>query len=237
MKKLLSLALAVIMIAGATATVFATPAVNSTARITGMEKSLTAGYTGNPGLGNIQPQDRRVEHIDLKDTMFTWNGHTPDEDFPVAIPANILRNARIDVRASNNRVVESVTLNASESRIEVKFVERLVGTRDVDFEFDVFLSIDGRRQTDFAITFHGTLANPVFEVYADTEREDISRGEVAEAQENIRSITFTVGRGVYVTTRMFNNERVYAVASHTPDASDERVFDEHRSIVEVIHLR
>ena len=235
MKKVLVLVLAAVMTLGIATTAVA--AINPSANITGMSGSLMLGFSGDTHLGNVAPQDRHVVYIDLVDTMFTWENHTPDPGDPQPLTAAQIRRARLDVRTNNNRVLEGATVNANQSRIEVRFQRELVGTRDIDFDFDVTLSVNGRQMRDYLIRFSGTFANPVVEVWANTEREDISFGEVAYAQESIRSITFDVGEGVSVITRMHSVNRLYAVATLAPDSRDEAFFNTHREVSGVVNLR
>jgi hypothetical protein len=235
MKKTLALIFAIVMVVCATATALAAPGPD--AKITGMAQPLAIGYSGDPDLGDITPQDERIEYIDIVDAMFTWDGYTPEAATPTEVPSRILRDARVDVHASGSRVVESVELDASRSRVEVRFVRELASIRKIDFDFDVVLSVNGRRRTDYPVTFTGTLANPEYEVYEDSGYEDISGGEVAEAREYIRSIVLDAGAGVSITTRMMEGDLVYAVASRTPSSEDEDVFAASGSIQDVIHLR
>ena len=234
-KKVFATLLAAALLFGVATTAIA--AVNPSANITGMAGGLSIGFSGDTYLGEVSPQDRQVLYIDLLDTMFTWDNHEPDPDNPLPLTSAQIRRARLDVRVSNNRVIDDATVNASQSRIEVRFLRELAGVRDVDFSFDVILSVDGRQQRDHALNFGGTFANPVIEVFANTTREDISLGEIAEAQESVRSIVFDVGEGVSVTTRMNNGSRVFAVASLTPDDRDENFFIRHREVEWVVNLR
>lgn len=235
MKKILSIACASLMVLGIATTAFA--ATNPAAKITGMAQSLSVGYSGDPYLGDISPQDERVEYIDLTDAMFAWDDNYVPVATPTALTTSQIRNAKLTVRATSNKVLEDVSINASKSRIEVKFLDELVDTKEIDFDFDVILSVEGRRQSNYAMNFSGTFANPVFEVYAGTEREDISRGEVAEAQEYIKSIVFDAGSGVFVNTKMMKDSRSYATATLTPDKADEAVFAEYKAIRDVINLK
>jgi len=230
-KKVVALALAIVLTLGIATTSFA-----ATPNITGMAGGLTLGFSGDPHLGDVNPQDRHVVYIDLVDTMFTWENHTPDAENPQPLTSAQIRRANIEVRASNSRVLDGITINASQSRVEVRFARELVGTREVDFDFDVILTVNRRQMRDQSLTLSGTLLNPEVEVFADSEREDISRGEVAVAQESIRTITFEIGEGVSLITRMSNNGRLYAVATATPDNRDEDLFRQHREINEVINI-
>jgi hypothetical protein len=234
MKKILALVFASLMVLGIAGSAYA--AANSSAEITGLTQNLSVGYSGDSDLGEISPQDERVEYIELTDDMFSWDGDYVPAATPATLSSSQIRKAKLTVRASNNKVLEDVSINSGKSRIEVKFLEKVAGTKEIDFDFDVVLSVDGHRQSDYAMNFSGTLANPVYEVYAGAEYEDISHGEVAEAQEYIRSIRLDVGSGVSIVTKMMKDSRIYATATFTPDRSDEEVFEKYRSIRDVINL-
>ena len=234
--KILPIVLAVAMLLSMVVVASAAPGQN--ARITGMAEPIVIGFSGSTSLGDIAPQDRVVLHIDLTDTMFTWNDHTPNPRDPAAIPSSVLRRDRVDARVTGNtNIIERVSVNAAHSRIEVEFVRTLVGTRGVDFVFYVIPVIGGRQHRDYAVTFDGTFANPEFGVWDNTDREDISDGSIAYAQETIREITFEVGAGMTITTRMQSGSRMFAVATFEPDNRDLTVFNDHPSIREVINLR
>jgi hypothetical protein len=233
------MALAPLMVVSIAATAFA---ASGRPEITGMAEDLSFGYSGDSYLGDISPQDERVEYIDLTDAMFTWDEEIEHDDqeevaTPTSLTSSQIRDARLTVRATNSKVLENVSIDTSKSRIEIDFADELVGTKEIDFDFDVVLSIDGRRQNDYAISFSGTFGNPVYEVYGGAESEDISGGEVAEAQEYVKAIKLDVGAGVTINTRMMDNSRIYATATRTPDKADENVFEEYKEIQDVINLK
>ncbi len=234
-KRILTLALAALMVLGATTA--ASAATKNTGKITGMACDLSYGYSGDSDLGEIAPQDERVEYISLTDDMFTW-----DDDYsPVATPSTLtsaqIRSAKLTARATNSKVLDSVTVNSRESRIEVKFLDELAGVKEQDFDFDVILSIGGRQQRDYAMSFSGTFANPVMEVYADTDYADISEGYVVEAMEYVRAIDLDVGDGVLVHTKLSIGRKYYGVAHHIPYDDADAFMKAHPTVVEAISLK
>lgn len=237
MKKVLSVALATIVTATAAISAYAA----SSGKITGMTENLSMGYSSAPGsssvdLGTVYPQDERVEHIYLYDSMFSW-----DDGYVAATPTVLnngqIRDARLTAKATNSRVVRDVTMNAREGRIEVAFPKELIGVKELDFDVEVVLSIDGRRQSDHSMIFTGTLANPIIEVYSGYETVDISDGSVAHAQEFVSKVELLMGDGVSYTTRMSKDKRIYATASRTPDRSDDELMEKHRDIEGVINIQ
>lgn len=238
MKRIVSCALVTLLALSMTTAAFAL----DPGKITGMAESLSLGYSGSGGdayLGEVYPQDERVEYISLYDTMFTWEGG----DIPAATPAKLtaaqIRAAKVDVKSgrTNSKVIESIAINAKESRVEIKFAKEYAGTGELDFDFDVFLTLDGRRQNDYGVNFSGTFRNPTVELYSGYDTVDISDGTVAEAMEYIPKLEVEIGNGVTVSTRMSKGKRVYGTTTRTPDNSDDEVFRDHPTIRDVIHLR
>lgn len=206
-----------------------------------MAQSLSAGYSGNTSgasadLGELAPQDKCVEYIYLYDTMFTWDdGSSPAT--PALLSAAQINKAKLKVKSSNGKAVEEIKVNSRESRIEIKFAEELVGTKDLDFAFDVYLTIDGRSWRDYAMSFSGTLANPMVEVHAEDTDVDLSEGIVAEAQEYIPGIELELGSGVTIRTRMSKGKRVYATATRTPGVDDDAIMSQYPAIDGVVTLK
>ncbi len=106
-----------------------------------------------------------------------------------------------------------------------------------DFDFDIILSVNGRQQRDYAMSFSGTFANPVMEVYADTDYADISDGYVVEAMEYVRAIDLDVGDGVLVHTKLSKGRKYYGVAHHIPYDDADAFMKAHPTVVEAITLK
>jgi hypothetical protein len=134
-------------------------------------------------------------------------------------------------------VIDSVEINQREGRIEVSFKDEYSGVKETDFEFDIYLTLNGRRQDDHGITFTGTYGNPVIEVYEGSDSVDISDGSVALAAESIRELDVEIGNGVTVTTRLSKDKRVYGIATHDePDRADDEMMKEYKDIEYVVTL-
>lgn len=237
MRKIVSITLAMALAATTAVTTFAV----SAGKITGMTESLSLGYSSAAGqttvdLGTVYPQDERIEYIDLYDSMFSWDSDYLPSATPTMLTTGQIRDAKLTAKVTNSRVVRDVSVNAREGRVEVVFPKELVGTKEIDFDFEVILSIDGRRQSDHGMSFTGTLANPVIDVYAGYDTVDISDGSVAEAQEYVSKIALELGDGVSYVTNLSKGKRVYATATRTPGEEDERLMKEHPSIHDVVTL-
>jgi hypothetical protein len=229
--------------------------------ITGMAHDLSYGYSGDSDLGEVAPQDGLVEYIELTDAMFTWeDGYAPqdvvdEEDTsegdseteaeeaedeinkPAPLTSSQIKDARLTARATNSRVLESVTVNARESRIEVKFLEELVGVKEIDFDFDIILSIDGRQQRDYAMNFSGTFSNLTMVVDDGTDYADISGGDVVEAMDYIRSIDLDLGDGILLNTRLSEGRKYYGTARRVPGDDHDAFMREHPSVEEAVILK
>jgi len=234
MKKALSILLALVLTLGITLTA---SALSPEPRITGMADNLTLGYSDNTWLGDVHPQDKHVVHIPLSDAMFTWeDGRSTSASIPLT-PAQI-RNARLGVRHTSNRgVVEEVSINSRESRIEVKFVPELASVNEVEFDFTVYLTVNGRSYRDQGINLSGVFKNPEIQVREGDRSVGIADGTVAQAQEHISSLDVQIGNGVTVKTRMLKDMRVYGTTTLTPDHADEQMFKANPAISDVINLR
>lgn len=236
MKRTLSIMLVLILLMVMAIPVFAQAA---TGKITGMVDRLSLGYSGANGdyvdLGEVYPQDERIEYIYLYDSMFEWDGASSMSATPTQLSSSDIRNAKMTVKTTaNSRIVESVTINSRESRIEVKFSQTFPSIKEQEFDFNVYLTIDGRRQSDYGISFSGTFCNPIVDVYGNDEHADVSDGSIAEAKEYVRSITFDVGNGAHIKTRMSNGKKLYCTTTRTPSARDDEVFTKYRALDGVI---
>jgi len=213
----------------------------SRGKINGMAQSLSVGYSsGEVGdainLGEINPNEKRVEYIYLYDSMFTWDdGSTPET--PELLSATQIRNGKLTVRTSNSQVLDSVSIDKQKSRIEIEFMDELVSTKEKDFNFEIYLSIDGKRQSEYGMTFSGTLANEIIELDSDSESSDISDGAVLEALGNISKIEIALGNGVSIVTRLFEDNKVYGTTTRTPDGEDTGLMAMNPRIEGVIALK
>lgn len=240
MKRILTILLAVTMIGAITTTAFAQTSSNG--KITGMAGNLSIGYsdageTGGVHLGEVNPNDKRVEYIDLTDAMFIWDDNYIPATIPTTLTAAQIRGAKLTVRASNSKVVDSVTVNSSKGRIEIKFKDELVSVKEMDFDFDVTLSIDGRRQSDYAMNFTGTFANEVVEVGKDEETADLSDGVVLDPQDYIKKIDLDLGNDVHVIKSLSKGSKVYGTTTYTPDSRADEVMAKYKDIENVVMLK
>lgn len=216
MKKILTVSLALVMMLCVSMMTFATAGAP---KITGMAGPLSIGYSGSTDLGEIHPiADSHIVTIDLIDTMFLWDDGGTGTGQQLT-PSQIREN-RLAVRTGgSSKAIKDVSINNRDGRIEVKFIDEHVSTKELDFTVDVYLTIDGKRQSDQGITFTGTLANPVIDIYAGDAEANISDGTVAHAAEFNSKIEFDLGNDVTLATKLFKGKDYYGVArlSHMED--------------------
>jgi len=94
--------------------------------------------------------------------MFIWDNYDPDPATPTQLNAAQIRGAQLKVRTiGGSRAVKDVKINTRDGCIELSFIDELVSIKEIDFTVDIGMSVDGKRQNDYALTFTGTLANPV----------------------------------------------------------------------------
>lgn len=242
MKKVLAMILAIATALGMTGTAFA--AVDSGASISGMVGSLSLGYSADPGndsvdLGTIIPNSEEVIYIYLTQEMFSWDDNSGTADGTVLTSSQIT-TGKLTTRvstSSGSKSIDSITLSKRQGRIEIEFADELVSTSELDFEFTVYLNIDGSRQSDYAMTFYGTFENEIIDVYGDEDYVDLSYGMVAEAQEYNSSIEVDLGDGVSIHTKLFNGKKYYGTASRDPDEADDVVMTQYPDIDNVVTLK
>lgn len=211
MKKVLTVTLAAAVMLCVSMAAFA--ASGKAGKITGMTAPLSVGHSSSADLREIFPAaGGHVETIDLLDTMFQWeDGSTGTGQ---CLSAAQIRENRLAVRTGgSSKAVKDVSIDNSKGRIELTFVDEHVSTKELDFTVDVYLTIDGRRQSDYGITFTGTLANPVLDIYAGDTHADISDGTVAYAAESNSGIELDLGNGVSLSTRLIRDRKYYGVAA------------------------
>lgn len=252
MKKVLALVLAATMVLGMSTMSFAADnKITGIASKDALEKSYSRSLgessynsmTGNSVSNqtvtyakSIIPFDKTKDYIDLYRGMFQWKS-TPDAG---RLSANEIRTSKLAVRTSNSsgsKAVDTISIDSKNGHIEIKYVEEYVATKDLDFDFTVYLTIDGKRHTDAGLSFIGTLANPVTQVYADDDYVDGSYGQVVEAMDFNKDIEVDLGNGISIFTKMFKGKKYYGTSTRDSDEKDSAVFAKYADIDNVVTLK
>lgn len=257
MKRILTLALAVVMGLGMTAPVFAaSPAISGLTGADALERSYrkdpALGVSGVSNLvgsasvsnqtvaytGNIVPNHEVKDYINLYVNAFTWDGDSPDNAGGL-LTADQIKKGKLGIRtsvSSGSKAIDNVSINTRDANIEIEYATEYVSTKELDFQFTVYLTIDNKRYSKEGLTFVGTLANEVTDVYADHDYVDLSTGQVAHAQEHVKNIEVDLGNGVAIHTKFFKGKDYYGTASRDADEADDVVFSTYPDVDHVLTL-
>ena len=233
MKKVVSLLLVAVMALGMTVTAFA-----ATPKITGQVKSLgVSGGSAVLDLDTINPQDEVEIDIPLSLDMFEGKDGLPTSG---PVTQKLWRDSKMNVRmsvSSGSKAIDSYEFKSKDSKIVVSFVDEFVSTSDLDFDFRIYLIIDGKRQTDYELQVTGTIENDITEVYADDDYVDLSNGVVAEAQEFVKKVEADLGNGVSIHTKFFKDKKYYGTATRDVEESDDSIMAKYSDIDSVLTLK
>lgn len=261
MKKLLALLLVAAMVLGMGVTAFA---ASSTYKIVGFEDGMTLGSyiwfwagegpTLDPELsgentryysGEIAPMDEAKDYLYIDIDMFEWeDGNKPSASTPTGwdyrTGTTTIRNSRLAVRSSfqsGSKVIKEIKLDPKEGRIEIEYITELVSTGKVEFEFLIYLTIDGKQYRDEGVTFIGTMKNPEINVFKDYDFIDLGEGYVAIAQDFVPKIQVDIGNGVSIFTKFFKDKKYYGITDREPDEANDVVFKKYPDIDNVLKLK
>jgi hypothetical protein len=112
----------------------------------------------------------------------------------------------------------------------VQFQPELVKTQETTFEYDIYLTVRGRRRANTTFTIAGKIANPVVYVYGHEEVVNLSGGTVAEATTYIRDIRLDLGNGLSVNNSLYEGSRYYGVAAVEQSADDTPLLPDYPEV-------
>lgn len=105
------------------------------------------------------------------------------------------------------------TYTGTTTYISVIFAREFISTKDVDFDFTIYLSIDGKPyENELSIDLSGKLLVETQQLYRSDDYVNLGDGLVAEAQEFIPNIEVDLGNGVTMTTSMTQGKRYCGTA-------------------------
>jgi len=171
--------------------------------------------------------------------FFTWDGQAPYGE--TAVTSAQLSAGKIKLSSSNkkgSKAFEEIKLVQQNGRayLRVKFAKDNVGTKDLDFEANLYLTVNGTRHTGSYLPLSGTLVQKVEEVWSGEDYYDISDGTVLEPQEYVRNIELYLGAGVTMYVNLNKGTKYSGTAKAEISSQDERIIDKYPSIEEVIVL-
>lgn len=236
MKKVVSLLLVVVLALGMATVGFAKP----TNAINGFVPNRFAASSG------VIERDWGDKNPGFSDTIYTFTtaDFTYDGAYTAVLTKKFMTDSKIVVKntiRAGSKALDEVKLdNVANVGVALKLslIDPFVSTGDMDFEYRVYLQIDGTRtQDEFCVYVTGNLANPVIEVDTEDDYVDLSQGHVAEALAYIKAIEVDLGNEVYIHTKFFNGKKYYGIAETEPEDSDDEILDKYPSIDQVITLK
>lgn len=239
MKRFVSILLVLMLALGLAPTAFAAAG----GKITGILKPFADDQTG------ITIQPGQVLEFPLTADMFSWEDGTGEKKEPVSKTklnsAKVAPKVSYTLNKSKNYVEKidistkgfSVTDNEKTAYVRVTFSDSIGASDEVDFSFVVYLTYNNNRIKDSAVEFEGTISPETILVSADEPYVDISDGEVAEAEEYIRSIDLHIGEGIIIRTKMMQDKKYSGKAESVVSEEDSEVLDTYPEIDTVYTLR
>lgn len=258
MKRILAFILAALI-----AAVMGIPAAAADPKIDGLAGSdaLLRSYLADPALGaswsenlrggveargqnivytaDIVPGQRVKDYIDLPVNAFTWKNGDP-ANAGGRLDKRQINDAKLAVKAtvaSGSKAVEDMTVDKTNGRVEIRYRQEFISVEPLDFEFTVYLSLNGKRYSDDGLTITGTLANEVESLWANSDYVDLADGRVALAEEGVPKIQVDVGNGVSFFTKLTKGKKYYGITSLEPDDTDLSVFREYPDVDHVLNVK
>lgn len=245
MKRVLSLALAVVLVLGIAITGSA-----ATVKITGINDSFSYYKLGasNNSLDKISsytdfPDDQRCDQtykLYLSPDEFTWDGTAPALGH---FTTGQLSNAKITVKKKVTKggdliksvelKTETVTMKGVPTKlvyIEVKTIEEFVSVSGKDFDWTIYLAKNGSKQTQTEFQFTGTMKNEETTVDTGDDEVNLSEGQYAKAEGYIKAIKVDTGNGLYINAKMFEDKKYYAKSTQDITAADDEIIAKYPEI-------
>lgn len=251
MKKLMSMLLAVALVCGLSVNAFALkkisdikPAFDISDYVVHVTSNGKTKVKDPKTLANYDATPGDIVKVYLTPDIFVdSSGATIRESADEITKTSNLSSGKISVRRTTSKgkdIIKSVSLKNDKkygAYIEVKFVDYFVSTEEKDYKLTLYLTVKSKKVNSTALDISGTMSNNVIEVDSGDDYVNISEGEVAEAQDYIRSIDVDLGSGVILTTSMSRNGKYYGVVDATPTTADEKIMDLNSSVVEVFNVK
>lgn len=223
MKKVLSLVLVAVLAIGMSVVGFAAPSTKVTG-FKGTDTLVTAAdAVGDYEFDELYAYTAQKTVLDL--TKIVYEGDDADVAAG-ALTTKMLTKGKVTVRtrySKGKEAIDEVKLNTKDKTVEVKFKKEHVSTKDLDFEFTVYLLFNGKGETTDGITFTGTFTNPTEEFDKDTDYIYLADKINAKATENIRGVEIELGNGVkMMDMRLTSGKKYYGTATtETTDAQED----------------
>lgn len=268
MKKVLSLALALVLVFGMASVAFA-----ASSKITGVadednifvelptidannETLNWDNRLGSLGVGEIGPQSGRKIKIYLNPNSFDWSGDIPvskygaTDKFTIGMLDDAKVKVSLDAKAKDKKVIDKVELKTEQIRtnkentgsptkatvpyVQISFVDQYVGVDDIEFDFNVKLTVRGA--TKDSVNIYGTYCNDS-EIVEDGQTDaDSSGGVVLEPESVIRNIEVHGGDNFYAKVNMSSNKKYYFTAEVDVKDEDIEVLERYPEMAYVYYI-
>lgn len=221
MKKITVILLALVIALGMTATAFA-----ANPKITDQIAAVPGADVGEKGPGY---------EIWLPLVKDAFGGATDD------LTMADVKTSKITVKQtvkSGPKAIKSVELKANSSGVAcilLKLADPFTSTKPLDFETNIYLSINNKRQS-FTTNVTGTINNQEIYVDSDTDYVDLSSGRTATCEETTGKIEVYLGNDITIFTKMLKGKQYYGSVSRDPDSDDDAIFDEYPDVEDVYKL-
>lgn len=222
MKKVLSLVLAVVMVLGMTTAAFAADATYS-------KGDLYLGLSGkNPDLDEIRPDDEvRLYILRKSDDKGVTKAEIKDSKITAKVKAS-----------SGSAVLDKTEIKYENglAYVNVVFKEVYATTKDIDYEYTVYLQYNKTRDSDSDYDLIGTFANEIQEIDEDDEYVYVGDVPVVKALDYNKKIEVDLGSGVSIFARMFEDKKYYGYVSQEIKDEDAEVTSQYPDIDTVYYL-
>lgn len=247
MKRLISLLLLVVLVAGLALPAGARSTSNQIAFI---DELAFQDYEGNAA---TRPEQTRPgdEIIIPINPQGLWGAD--NENIKTWDPADPLRGPTVQqLRA--NRVVPTLHVikgenfirdielvkytptrrNNTRSAVRIRFKDDIDSSQEITYEFSVYLALDGKT-TGARETFGGMVRNEIFDVYK-RDYVYIGDGEIADASGTCLNLELDIGNGVSIFRDMYAGDRFYGRAEIWGNDDQDAIASTYKEIETVYDL-
>jgi len=123
----------------------------------------------------------------------------------------------------------------AQAAVRIRFVEYFVSTEEVNYEFDVLLSMRGKKY-DMGLTYSGMISNEIIDVYTH-DYINLEHGNIAKCYFSADEVKVHLGGGVNLYSDMVYNEKYYGIAKHTSNSGQDLITSTYPMIDEVYELK
>lgn len=191
--------------------------------------------------------------IPLTADMFDWSDGR--NTIPMeAVTMRELRNGRVRVNTkvrSGSKVLKYVQFDTGEfdnkdfkkpnsnvptnktAYISVQFADHIISVNDIDFAYEIYMTVDGEKSDDFTMTLAGTFKPRKLDVHEDMDYIDISDGTVAVAEDYVPNVSVNVGNGVSIKKNMTKGSKYYGISFVIDNMTLRR--EDYPDIYPIIH--